>query len=365
MSEDIASGLARFSYLQVASGTVEPTGEEEHVAYLLEGSLRRVGPTLRLTAQLFKTASGEQVWGETYDRDYEATPLLALQDDLTDHVVASVADSYGALMRDLAAPVVLMSPEEMTPYQAVLRHTVYRQRIGSDDHLLTRNALELAAERAPGNADVRAALAGIYCEEHKHGYNVLPDSLDRALATARRAVELEPDNAYANFILGEVYYFRQDLGAFKAAAERAIELNPRDSDSMAMIGILMGYGGDWERSVELTTRAMALNPKHPGWYRFNTYFNEFRQGHFEAALDIAQRINMPAYFADPYVRAIAHANLGHVRQAELAAQEFLALWPNEDLEIFKDEHLGRWLYAQPELIQAVITGLQRAGLEIE
>jgi len=363
LSEDIASGLSRFSYLLVAAQRPDRTGAGPDARYVLEGSLRKAGDTLRLTTQLLDVSSGDQIWGETFDRALDPAVLLDTQDDLTDHVVSSVADPYGALMRHLCTGVALMSPEQMTPYQTILRFFIYRQRIDAEDHLVTRNALEYGARNAPGNANIHAGLAELYTEEYKHEYNPLPDSLERALATARRAVELEPDNAYANFVLAEVHYFRQDLGAFRAAAERAIALNPRDSDAMAMIGIMMGYGGDWVRSVELTTRAMALNPNHPGWYRFNTFFNEYRQGNYEAALAIALRVNMPNYFADPYVRAMTHAQLGNRKEAELALNEFRALWPGIDLQTLKQQHLTKWMFAQPDLIDQVVEGLRKAGLE--
>jgi tetratricopeptide (TPR) repeat protein len=126
---------------------------------------------------------------------------------------------------------------------------------------------------------------------------------------------------------------------------------------------MMGYGGDWVRSVELTTRAMELNPNHPGWYRFNTFFNEYRQGHYEEALAIAQRINMPDYFADPYARAISYAQLGRSQEATRALEEFRALWPGVDLRVLREEHLGKWFYAQPELIEQTVEGLRKAGLE--
>jgi TolB-like protein/Tfp pilus assembly protein PilF len=360
LSEDIASGLSRFSYLLVTSegSTASTTGVATR--YLLEGTLRKVGQTLRLTTQLMDASSGEQVWGETFDRAFDEASVLDIQDDLTDHVVASVADPYGALMRHLSAGVALKTPLEMTSYETILRFFIYRQRIGSEDHLLTRTALEHGAELSPGDANVWAALAATYSEEYKHSYNVLPESLDRALNSARKAVDLEPSNAYANFCLAEVYFFKQDLGAFRAAAERAIELNPRDSDAMAMIGIMMAYGGDWDRSVELTTRAMALNPNHPGWYRFNIFFNQYRQGNYSDALDTAQRINMPSYFADPYVRAIAHAQLEHKSEAAEAMQELRALWPDFDLEGFRKDHLDIWIFAQPELIEQILDGLQKA-----
>jgi len=363
LSEDIASGLSRFSHLLVAAQFADPSVSGVPARYVLEGALRRSGDTLRLTTQLLDIESGEQIWGETFDRPFNQEFLLDTQDDLTDHVVSSVADPYGALMRHLCTGVALIAPEQMTPYQTILRFFIYRQRIDAEDHLVTRNALEHGIKIAPGNADIHAGLAELYTEEYKHEYNRLPNSLDRALATARRAVDLEPDNAYANFVLAEAHYFRQELGAFRAAADRAIALNPRDSDAMAMIGIMMGYGGDWVRSVELTTRAMALNPNHPGWYRFNTFFNAYRQENYEEALAIALRINMPNYFADPYVRAMTHAQLGHRKEAEQALNEFLTLWPDIDLKTLKEQHLTKWMFAQPDLIDQVVDGLRKAGLE--
>lgn len=364
LSVGIANGLSRFSWLKVASQTPGGSSPDHVAGYRLEGSLRRSGSTLRLTMQLFKTATDEQVWGESFDRSFDEARSLAIQDNLTANVVASVADSYGALMRDLSEPVALKSPAQMSSYEAVLRHLVYRQRLGQEDHKVTLTALQRAVEIDPNNADAWSALAAMYTEEYKHDYNQSPGSLDRALQAARRALELEPDNAYGTFVLAEVYYFRQNLGAFRAAAEKAIKLNPYDSDSMAMIGILRSYGGEWDGGLELTDRAMSLNPNHPGWYRFGRAFDQLRKGEYEAALETAQRINLPLYFADPYVRTLAHVYLGQMDQAHQAAQEFLALWP-ADLAYLKESHLDRWFYASPELISMTMEGLAMAGVEFD
>jgi TolB-like protein len=362
LTENIASGLSRFPHLHVVTPRADSTDLQADATYLLQGALVRAGPTLRLTVQLFKTATGEQVWGEHYDRPTSGESVLEIQDDLTAKVVASVADSFGALMRDLSAGVDRLAPEAMTPYEAVLRHLIYRQRLGPAEHKATRDALEHAVTVAPADANVLAALAAVYTDEYKHSYNVSPGSLDRALAAAREAVTLEPNNAFATFVLAETHYFRQDLGAFRAAAERAIELNPHDSDAMAMIGILLCYGGSWDRGAELSRRAMALNPHHPGWYRFGIAFGQLRREEYAAALDTAQRINLPQYFADPYVRTVAHAYLGNTREAAAAREEFVALWPREDFDEFQERHLERWFFASPELIDLTLRGLELAGL---
>jgi TolB-like protein len=363
LTESIANGLSRFPHLYVSVRKGASEGGAEAATYELDGSLVRSGSTLRLTVALIKTGSGEQAWGETYDRNLEANSRLAVQDDLTASVVASVADSYGALMRDLSARVAEKPPNSMSPYEAVLRHLVYRQRLGSEEHAQSRAALEQAVTSAPNDTNVQAALAAVYTDEYKHSYNPRPGSLDRALEVARRAVALDPDNAYAHFVLAETNYFRQDLGAFRAAAERAMALNPYDSDAMAMIGILSCYGGRWEEGVALTERAMALNPNHPGWYRFGIAFDQLRRQDYAAALETAQRINLPLYFADPYVRTVAHAYLGHTRQARDALAEFVTLWPREDFGAFQETHLERWFYATPELTRLTLEGLKRAGLE--
>jgi TolB-like protein len=356
LRDEIASGLSRFPWLLVARQPIRGSH------YVVDATLRRAGSTLRLSARLVETGSGALIWTATFDRDIEAVGVLEAQDDLTDHVVASIADPYGGLMRALSRPVAVRAVDTLTPYQAILRSFVFRERVGPADHLITRGVLERAVTEAPGNATLHAALALIILQEYMHAFNPLPGSLDRALAAARRAVELDPDNAYANFALAQVSFFRQDLGGFRAAAERAIALNPRDSDAVAMIGILMGYAGDWERGVALTTRAMTLNPSHPGYYRFTAFFDAYRQGKYEEALAIAHRVNLPGYYPDPMVRAMAHAQLGQEREAAAAAGELRALWP--DLASFRDLALNNWMFAQPQLVQQIIDGLGKAGLEI-
>jgi len=359
LRDNIVAGLSRFSTFAVASSS-----DENGTRYRLEGTLQQAGDTLRLTARLTDTQTGEQIWSERFDQPTENRQILAIQDDLTDYLVASVADPYGALMRNLQAPVAAKDPASLTPYEAVVRHAIYRQRLSVEDHLATRDALERAAVEAPNNADVFAALAAITIEEIKHGYNVKADSGDRALKAAQRAMTIDRNNAYANFELAEVQYFRRNNDAFKAAAERAIELNPRDTEMLAMLGILTAYAGDWDRGTELTSRAKALNPNHPGWYNFAEFFNSYRMKDYDRALEFAQHINQPDYFPDAYARAAVYGQLGRSAEAQAAASQFLNLWPFR-LDQFVEMDLETWFYAQPSLIAQIVDGLHKAGLEIE
>ncbi len=375
LTEDISNGLSDFSYLLVLSQNVISTlstqsadvrqiGEDLGARYVLQGSLRNAGPITRITAQLVDARNGTQIWTETFDRQLGGVNLLSLQDELTDRIVATVADPAGVVVRTLAAPTDLKAPADLTPYEAVLRYFLFRQRISTQDHQITIAALENAVESDPGYADAWACLSLLYGDEHMNNLNPQPNSLKRALEAAQTAVDLDPSNAFSQFSLAQAHYFLKDIGPFKVHAEKTIELNRRNSDSMAMLGILMGYSGDWVRSVELTTLAMRLNPNHAGWYYFNTYFNEYRQHHFAEALAIAQKINMPDYWGTPMVLAIAHAQLGNEDAALAAAQEFRRIWPDVEQEYYQ-RGMSNWIIGQPELMELIDDGLRKAGILIQ
>lgn len=287
-----------------------------------------------------------------------------MQDEITDRIVATVADPAGVVVRTLAAPTDRKAPGDLTPYEAVLRYFLFQQRISADDHLITRTALERAVELDPGYADAWNSLSLIYQQEFMNNLNPQPDSLERALVAAQRAVDLDPASSRAHFALAQARYFLRDVGAFLVHAERAIELNQRNTDTMAMVGIMTGYAGDWERSVELTTRAMSLNSQHAGWYFFNTFFNEYRQNRYAQALTIAQKINLPDYWASALALAISHAQLSHEAAARSAAEDLLRIWPTVEQDYYQ-LGLVNWMYAQPELIDHVNEGLHKAGINLQ
>jgi serine/threonine protein kinase len=374
LAEDINTSLSRFSYLMVISRNsvqnldaqsmdIRQVGQELGARYVMEGAVRKAGSKIRANVQLLDAKTGTTIWAESFDRSLEEADIFDVQDDITDRVVATVADPHGVLARAMAAPTDSKPPETLSPYEAVLRFFLYQQRVGPEDHLPSRIALERAVELDPEYADAWACLTIVLLDEYRHSFNPRPKALDRALAAAQRAIDLDPANALANFALAHAYYYRKDLGAFRSAAERTIGLNRRDGNSKAMLGILMGYAGDWERGVELTTDAMERNPHHPGWYRFTTFFYAYHLRRYAEALEIAQKIRMPDYFASHYALAISHAQLGNMIQAQQATDAVRRLWPDFEQEIYSG-HLEKWMFAQPDLITHIVEGLEKAGLVV-
>ncbi len=370
VAEDINAGLSRYSYLMVMSQAALQGREGRSDAaaaprasgarYVLEGSVRQSGTAVRVNVRLVAVDAGTHVWTETYDRDLTDAATFETEDEITDLVVTAVADPYGALLRSMAEPLLAKAPEQLTSYEAVLRFFLFQQRRSPADHLVARAALEQAVARDPYYADAWACLTTVLVDEYRHRFNPRPDSLDRALAAARRAVDASPANQLAYAALAEARYFRRDLDAFRAAAERAIAINPRDSATLGVLGLWFAYAGDWERGRALTDRAIRLNPRGPRISHYVAFFDHYRRGEYPEALDAANRLNMPDYHTTHASLAVVHAELGHAAAARASADELLRLVPTYP-EDGQDE-LERFFFAQPALVGRFVESLRKAGL---
>jgi non-specific serine/threonine protein kinase len=356
LTEDIGTGFARFSYVNVVNRTADVT---HGARYVLDGRVRTAGPTVRVSTQLVDTTSGASLWAETYTRDITPARTFDVQDDVSGRIVATVADSYGVLTR--AMSVVARSKEVTSPYEAVLRGLGYWQLGTPEEHAHVREGLEKAVEHTPEYADAWGSLALMYIEEHKHGFNARPDPFGRAQAAIRRALALDAANQFAYHALAQASFFQHDLSAFGPAAERAIALNPLDGGTVAYMGILIAYSGDWERGVEIADRAINLNPHHPGWYRFAAFYNCYRKGADADALEIGQRLalGMPTYYYSHLALAVAHAQLGHLEAARAALAEAVKLVP--DFAAAVPREMEKWLHWNPELRARIAEGLGKAG----
>jgi serine/threonine protein kinase len=212
LTEDIVTGLSRFSYLRVISHSsalryargavdVRSAGKELGARYVMEGSLRQAGSRLRIAVQLVDAVSAAHLWAETYDRAFQSEGVFELQDEVVPRIVSTVADTQGVLPHSMGESLRTKDPSQLSPYEAVLRSFSYLQRVSAEDHATARDGLERAVQQAPGYAPAWAMLAILFREEYNHGFNVRPDSLERALAAARRATETAPSNHLAHHAL--------------------------------------------------------------------------------------------------------------------------------------------------------------------
>ncbi len=371
LSEEIVTGLSRFSYLRVIArgstakyssevGDVRAISKELGARYVMEGNLRQAGTKLRLAAQVVDAVSGTHLWAETYERTFSAENIFALQDDLVPRIVSTVADGYGILPHNICEALRRKPDDQLTPHEAVLRAFSYYERITPQEHAQVRAILERAARSAPGQCEIWAMLSTIYWHEYAHGFNLQTDPLGRALGAARRSVDASPSNNLGHSALATTLFLQKNFLAFRPAAERAIELNPMDGSNLATMGLLMAYSGDWEHGCALVESALQLNPHHPGWYWFAHFFNAYRKGDYRGALSIALKFNMPGYFYTHALTAAVYGQLGMREPAQKALQELLAIRP--DFALVARQEFDK--FYDSELVEQLIDGLSKAGLEI-
>lgn len=372
LTEDVTSGLSRFPYLQVIAhnsamafrgraADIRAVGRELGARYVLEGSVRKRGSAVRVSAQLLDAASGTQLWAEAYDREISNTNTFEIQDDLTDHLVTTVADGYGVLVRSMAAPTRNKNAEDLSASELVLRYYAFMQQVDPEEHAVLRAGLERALEREPNHATAWACLSDVYLWEYLDRWNPREKPMERAREAAWRSVKNDPACQMGWKQLAEVQFFSRDFSAFRETAERAMSLNPRDGITSALMAILIAYSGEWERGAALAQRTMELNRHHPGWYHLTVVHHQYRNGEYEAALQTAKKINMPEFHWAQLMIAAACGMLGRREEAHPPIELLRKYNPTFlDLNNVRDD-IEKWL-TDKDVVEQLLLGLQKAGL---
>jgi len=342
---------------------VRQVGKDLDARFVLVGSIRKAGSSIRVSIQLVDASTGDQLWAERLDRDLGTSDIFDTQDELTDRIVATVADSSGVLTRSLAALVKAKQVDTLTADECVLLTFAYWEQVRPDLHAEVRTALERAVKQEPRHAEAWACLSRVYLDEDRFGLNVQPNVLDRALEAAREAVELDATSQNAYRSLAEAHYYRREFSAFRPAAERVLTLNPRDTSNIGMTSQLIAYGtGDWARGRAISEKAVKMNPHHAGWLNFMFVHDHYLKGEYEQALEFGEKINMPGYNWASGVLAAIHGQLGNSEAARIHVRTFVALAP-EYARNFRSEGL-KWMSSE-DLIDRIGEGLQKAGLDDE
>src|SRR5438477_302817 len=249
----------------------------------------------------------------------------------------------------------------LTPAEWQFQFFAYREQITPSAHAALKSRLQRAMERDEAQSDLCACLAEIYVDEYAFGFQDDATSLDRALAAARRAVEIDRSNQFAMVALAQTHFFRQDLAAFRPAAERAMALNPLNTDALGIMGLQIVHIGEFDRGTAIVRRAMELNPNHAGWMHFAPLWNHFRKGEYEQALGCANRVDVPGLFWPFLVMASACGHLGRRTEAAAAVRDLLALDPEFAAHV--RYNVGTWHFASG-LMEPILDGLRKAGLPI-
>ena len=288
MAEEILNALVRVEGLKVASRTssfgfkgqeslgIQVIAERLAVRHVLEGSVRRAGNNLRITAQLIDAQVDRHLWSDTFDRPLTAENVFAIQEEIASAIVAALVESLGIEIEDevrLAQPT-----ENLTAYDMYLRaRALFQARSDLDvaDDLL-RQALEQDPEFV--NAwELRAAVQTVIFE---FGYTQLSrdEHERRGVEFAERALTLEPNSGMALAALANLRMVatmrllqRHDLGAIIRDLERAVELDPHNSSALNWLGFSLGHVGRLEDALATFGRCIEVAPR----------FGPCRENHYD------------------------------------------------------------------------------------
>ena len=182
--------------------------------YIIQGGIRKSGSLIRVNVQLMDAQTGTNLWAETYNRDLKNSDIFTIQDEITDRVAATLADNFGVLVRSMVASLEDKPDDQLSANEFVFRFFGYWTKLTPEEHAKIRTTLEHAVEKIPRNADIWACLSIVYYHEFAFGSNELPNSLDRCLAAAQRAVELNRASQIAYEALTWAHFLRRDLRPF-------------------------------------------------------------------------------------------------------------------------------------------------------
>jgi adenylate cyclase len=277
MAEEILNALVKVDGLRVASRTSSFgfKGQESlgmrHIAstlgvrHVLEGSVRKAGDTLRITAQLIDAGVDRHLWSDTFDRPLTAENVFAIQDEIATAIVAALTKSLGI---DGVGEVSLPSPtENFTAYDLYLRaRALFQGRTALD---VADDLLRQAVERDPGFARAWELRAAVTALSGEYGYSTLsPDELHRLGSEyAEQALSLEPASATALATLAfmrsaAVWSLREnhDIAGIIRDLERALDIEPHNSSALNWLGLALGNVGRVEDGLAVFRRCMQIDP---------------------------------------------------------------------------------------------------------
>ncbi|MFC1863645.1 tetratricopeptide repeat protein, partial [Thermodesulfobacteriota bacterium] len=366
ITEDLITDLSKISGLFVIARNsvfiykkkavkVTDVGRELGVRYVLEGSVRKAGDRVRITAQLIDANTGGHLWAERYDR--ELKDIFTLQDEVTNRIVKALAVR---ITEDEQLRLIRKGTDNLEAYDYVLRGLEYFSQITKEANVQARKMFEKAIDLDTKYALAYSLTGGTYMLEWSFGWSQDPRSVEHAFELTQRALNLDDSLHIAHQIMGDVYLWKKQHEMAISSYRKAITLNPNDADGYYGLGSVLNWAGQSEEAGRLIKKAMRLNPKYPVWYLWalahSHYLNRKHNEAIEVFTEILHR-NPNFLPAHPYLAAIYH-ELGREEEAREQAAKLTGKSPNTPLDAWKQ----RLPYKNQADLDRLFKALQEIGM---
>ena len=371
ITEDIITALSKIKNLLVIarnstftykgkSVDVRQVSREQGVRYVLEGSVRKAGNQVRVTAQLIDATTGHHIWAERYDR--ELKDIFAVQDEIMREIVIAldVELNEGEQARAWSSGTT-----NLEAWECVRLSTTNALGADAETKLQAKALLEKALDLDPSYAIAWVMLGWIYqyySDVASGASNT--DSMETALASmldcAQKALDADPACADA---CGLMAMYHLEVRAFDQAiemSEKAVRLAPNNAEDISIAALIMNKTGKPERGLELYKRAMRVCPLYrPGFLR-GLGLNYYLLGESDSAIRaFKESIVRESEYLAPYTNlASIFGELGRLEEAQQSAREILRLAPDFSIKTYM-EGLS---FSNPEVLTRMEEGLRKAGL---
>jgi adenylate cyclase len=336
---------------------VQQVGEELGVRYVLEGSVRKAGDRVRITAQLIDAPTGHHLWAERYDRDLK--DIFALQDEITMKILTALRVT---LTEGEQARVYDRGRGNLDSFMKVLEGNSYFFRLNEDDNVVARQMFEEAIVLDRENSGAYTALGWTYLADVWYGSSESPGkSMERASELAQKALALDDTKDHAHCLLGHIYLMKRQYEKAIAEQERAIALNPNGADAHAHLGMTLDYAGRAEEAIALLKKAIRLNPIPPNWYLFTLGDAYCLTGQYEEAIAVYTKVlhRNPEDIRTLIGLAATYNLMGREEEARAQAAQILRVIPKFSVESFAN----RLPFKNKADTDLYIDSLRKAGLK--
>lgn len=369
LTEDLIHALSLQSFFRVLSRNATFSFKSKNLStrliareidatYLIQGSVRRGGTKIRVTAELIAPENGEQLWAGRYDRDIG--DLFAMQDELTTNLSAAIAPEI--FRAEASAPV--RSSADLTAWDRFLRGLSHYYRHTKADFEASIELFKQAIALDPALSIARAYLATILVQGVQYGWIKSTSQLwTEAMSLAESSVRLDPRSSFAFAALSYMHAMEGSHEAAMEAAKRAVALNPYDMGARGVLGICHMVLGEHQQAIELFSTAVQRGNSDPRykWAALNA-FSHYLLRQYDASLSWAREalyLN-PNHLQVLAVRAAALAQLGRSEETAKAAEVLLRSFPTLTVE----RHLKNFRWKTPADITHYREGLLKAGIPL-
>jgi len=365
LTEDLITDLSKVSGLFVIarnsafaykdkSVKIDKIGRELGVKYVLEGSVRKVGNRVRITAQLIDVKSEGHLWAERYDRDLE--DIFSVQDEVRNKIVTALSVE---LTLDDENRMMKKSTSDLLAYDYYLRGLELHATKMKEGLAKSKTMFQKAIDIDPGYARAYAALGHTVLMEWIFGFNSKESALDEALGLAQKAVAADPNESAGYGLKGHVYLWTKQHDKGIAQIQKAIELGPNTAEWLAALGEQLTWAGNPLDGIHYFEQAMLLDPQYPVWYLWNLGHAHYWAGQYDTAVDVFRRalVKDPYFWPSRAFLALAYDAMGQPDKAAFEIQEALKIARNQSLLSWED----RLPYKDPERAIQIVGRLKELG----